>query len=231
MVNWQVVAHHLSNASLTQILNWAVRKFEGKLTLACSFGAEDVVLVDALQRVADGGKVDIFYLDTHLHFPETYATRDRLAERYDVTFKRVTPAMSLEEQQASYGPALWQKDPNQCCYLRKVQPLEKTLSSYDAWITGIRREQAPTRQNAQLVERDERFGLTKINPLTHWSSKDVWEYIREFDVPYNPLHDENYPSIGCAPCTRPVRDGEDPRSGRWSGLLKTECGLHQAVID
>lgn len=227
MNSWNVVAQHLSNANLTQILEWAIRKFGEKLTLACSFGAEDVVLVDALQRIPGGKKVDIFYLDTDLHFPETYETRDRLEERYGIRFKRVTPDLTLDEQQASYGPALWRKDPNRCCYLRKVQPLEKTLSEYDAWMTGIRREQSPTRRKAQIVEVDQRFRLTKVNPLVHWTSEDVWAYIRERDVPYNPLHDERYPSIGCAPCTRPVHEGEDPRSGRWSGFQKTECGLHQ----
>lgn len=227
MNSWNVVAQHLSNANLTQILEWAIRKFGEKLTLACSFGAEDVVLVDALQRIPGGKKVDIFYLDTDLHFPETYETRDRLEERYGIRFKRVTPDLTLDEQQASYGPALWRKDPNRCCYLRKVQPLEKTLSEYDAWMTGIRREQSPTRRSAQIVEVDQRFRLTKVNPLVHWTSDDVWAYIRERDVPYNPLHDERYPSIGCAPCTRPVHEGEDLRSGRWSGFQKTECGLHQ----
>lgn len=222
-----MVAQHLSNANLTQILEWAIRKFGEKLTLACSFGAEDVVLVDALQRIPGGKKVDIFYLDTDLHFPETYETRDRLEERYGIRFKRVTPDLTLDEQQASYGPALWRQDPNRCCYLRKVQPLEKTLSEYDAWMTGIRREQSPTRRKAQIVEVDQRFRLTKVNPLVHWTSEDVWAYIRERDVPYNPLHDERYPSIGCAPCTRPVHEGEDLRSGRWSGFQKTECGLHQ----
>lgn len=227
MNSWNVVAQHLSNANLTQILEWAIRKFGEKLTLACSFGAEDVVLVDALQRIPGGKKVDIFYLDTDLHFPETYETRDRLEERYGIRFKRVTPDLTLDEQQASYGPALWRQDPNRCCYLRKVQPLEKTLSEYDAWMTGIRREQSPTRRKAQIVEVDQRFRLTKVNPLVHWTSEDVWAYIRERDVPYNPLHDERYPSIGCAPCTRPVHEGEDLRSGRWSGFQKTECGLHQ----
>lgn len=227
MNSWNVVAQHLSNANLTQILEWAIRKFGEKLTLACSFGAEDIVLVDALQRIPGGKKVDIFYLDTDLHFPETYETRDRLEERYGIRFKRVTPDLTLDEQQASYGPALWRQDPNRCCYLRKVQPLEKTLSEYDAWMTGIRREQSPTRRKAQIVEVDQRFRLTKVNPLVHWTSEDVWAYIRERDVPYNPLHDERYPSIGCAPCTRPVHEGEDLRSGRWSGFQKTECGLHQ----
>lgn len=231
MTNWEVVSRSLTDASLTKILTWAVQKFGEQLTLACSFGAEDVVLVDGLQRVQQGNKVDIFYLDTSLHFPETYETRDRLAERYGITFKQVTPILTLKEQQASYGPELWRKDPNQCCYIRKVQPLEQTLSNYSAWVTGIRREQSPTRRHTRIVEWDDRFRLTKINPLAHWREEDVWDYIREHDVPYNPLHDEQYPSIGCAPCTQPVHNGADARSGRWFGFGKTECGLHQSITD
>lgn len=231
MANWEVLSNNFTKASLTDILEWAVQKFGSKLTLACSFGAEDVVLVDALQRVTNGHTVDIFYLDTHLHFPETYETRDRLEERYGITFKQVTPDLTLAEQEASYGPQLWKKDPNQCCYLRKVQPLERTLSSYAAWVTGIRREQSSTRRLARVVEWDDQFKLTKINPLVHWSHEDVWHYIRERDVPYNVLHDEQYPSIGCAPCTRPVGEGADARSGRWFGFEKTECGLHPSVTE
>lgn len=231
MTDWEVVSRRLTDTSLTKVLEWAVQKFGEKLALACSFGAEDVVLVDALQRVEQGDKVDIFYLDTGLHFSETYETRDRLANRYGITFKRVIPQLTLAEQEASYGSNLWNKNPNQCCHMRKVQPLEQTLSSYDAWITGIRREQSPTRRHAQIVEWDDRFGLTKFNPLAYWSDKDVWAYIRANNVPYNALHDAGYPSIGCAPCTLPVSEGADARSGRWAGFKKTECGLHQTITD
>jgi phosphoadenosine phosphosulfate reductase len=206
------------------LLEWAVAKFP-RITLACSFGAEDVVLVDMLQKVAP--QVPIFYLDTDLHFRETYETRDRLQERYGIEFIRVSPALSLEEQAKEYGDALWSRDPNLCCRLRKVDPLSGVLRNYDAWITGIRREQAPTRANAKKVEYDVKFGLIKFNPLANWTSGDVWDYIKTNHVIYNPLHDQNYPSIGCEKCTRPVKPGEDPRAGRWSGFEKTECGLHQ----
>jgi phosphoadenosine phosphosulfate reductase len=207
-----------------ELLAWAVEKFP-KITLACSFGAEDVVLVDMLQKVSP--KTDIFYIDTDFHFRETYETRDRLAERYGIEFVQVKSELTPEQQAAQYGDELWKRDPNLCCNLRKVQPLIGVLARYDAWITGIRRDQAPTRANARKVEYDTKFGLMKFNPLAAWTSDDVWNYIRRHDVPYNPLHDQNYPSIGCSYCTRPVQPGEDPRAGRWSGTGKIECGLHQ----
>lgn len=231
MTKWEVIPRHLADGRLTDILAWAVQKYGDKLTLACSFGAEDVVLVDALQRIPRGRDIDIFYLDTNVHFPETYAVRDRLSERYGIAFKRVAPDLTLDEQQAAYGPELWRKNPNLCCSIRKVQPLKRTLTAYEAWITGIRREQAPTRSGTQTVEWDGKFQLAKINPLAHWTHDDVWAYIRKCDVPYNALHDKGYPSIGCAPCTSPVAEGDDPRSGRWANFDKTECGLHQTVTE
>jgi phosphoadenosine phosphosulfate reductase len=212
------------SASPETILAWAVEKFP-KITLACSFGAEDVVLVDMLQKISP--KTDIFYLDTNVHFKETYETRDRLEKRYGVKFIQVLPKLTLEEQAAQFGDELWKRDPNKCCNIRKVDPLTDILKNYDAWITGIRRDQAPTRANAKKVEYDVKFGLIKFNPLASWTSEDVWNYIRANDVIYNPLHDQNYPSIGCEHCTRPVAPGEDPRAGRWSGFEKTECGLHK----
>jgi phosphoadenosine phosphosulfate reductase len=212
------------NASPETILAWAVEKFP-KIALACSFGAEDVVLVDMLQKISP--KTDIFYLDTNVHFKETYETRDRLEKRYGVKFIQVLPKLTLEEQAAQFGDELWKRDPNKCCNIRKVDPLTDILKNYDAWITGIRRDQAPTRANAKKVEYDVKFGLIKFNPLASWTSEDVWNYIRANDVIYNPLHDQNYPSIGCEHCTRPVAPGEDPRAGRWSGFEKTECGLHK----
>jgi phosphoadenosine phosphosulfate reductase len=206
------------------LLSWAVDQFP-RITLACSFGAEDVVLVDMLTKISP--TTDIFYLDTHLHFKETYETRDRLEEKYGIRFIQVEPKLSLEQQAELHGEELWKVDPNQCCGIRKVDPLTGILGKYDAWITGIRRDQAPTRANARKVEYDVKFGLIKFNPLASWTSDDVWNYIREHDLIYNPLHDQNYPSIGCEKCTRPVLPGEDPRAGRWSGFEKTECGLHQ----
>lgn len=206
------------------LLEWAVETFPN-ITFASSFGAEDVVLIDMLQKVSP--KTDIFYLDTDLHFQETYETRDRLAEKYGISFKRVRPKLSLEEQAAQYGDELWSISPNTCCNIRKVEPLTEILSEYEAWITGIRRDQAPTRANSKKVEYDVKFGLVKFNPLANWTSDDVWNYIRANDVIYNPLHDNYYPSIGCEKCTRQVLPGEDPRAGRWSGFEKTECGLHK----
>lgn len=217
-------AEEFENASPEVIIEWAVKTFP-KITLACSFGSEDVVLVDMLQKISPS--TDIFYLDTNVHFKETYETRDRLQERYGAKFIQVLPKLTLEEQAAQHGDELWKSNPNQCCNIRKVDPLTDILSKYDAWITGIRRDQAPTRANAKKVEYDVKFGLIKFNPLASWTSEDVWNYIRANDVIYNPLHDRNYPSIGCEHCTRPVAAGEDPRAGRWANFDKTECGLHK----
>jgi phosphoadenosine phosphosulfate reductase len=217
-------ADRFEHESPEALLAWAVQTFP-KLTLACSFGAEDVVLVDMLQKISPA--TNIFYLDTDFHFRETYETRDRMAERYGISFTRVSPLLTPEQQAAEHGDELWKRDPDLCCNIRKVEPLARHLAKYDAWITGIRRDQAPTRANAKKVEYDAKFGLVKFNPLAGWTSDDVWAYIRANDVIYNPLHNRNYPSIGCAHCTRPVKPGEDPRAGRWSGTGKIECGLHK----
>lgn len=217
-------AEAFEKESPESLLRFAVERFPN-ITLACSFGAEDVVLMDMLQKVSPSS--DIFYLDTDFHFKETYETRDRLSARYNKTFVQVKPKLTPEEQSAAHGEKLWTVDPNKCCNIRKVDPLTEILSKYDAWITGIRRDQAPTRANSKKVEYDVKFGLVKFNPIADWTSEDVWSYIREHNLPYNPLHDQNFPSIGCEQCTRPVAPGEDPRAGRWSGSEKTECGLHK----
>ncbi|QHW32702.1 phosphoadenylyl-sulfate reductase [Paenibacillus rhizovicinus] len=217
-------AVELETATPQEILKFAVETFPN-ITFACSFGAEDVVLVDMLQKISP--KTDIFYLDTDFHFKETYETRDRMAEIYGLEFVRVQPAITPEEQAAQFGEELWKSDANECCNIRKVQPLTQILSKYEAWITGIRRDQAPARANAKKIEYDTKFGLVKFNPIANWTSEDVWNYIRENNVYYNPLHDNHYPSIGCEHCTRQVMPGEDPRAGRWSGQEKTECGLHK----
>jgi phosphoadenosine phosphosulfate reductase len=172
----------------------------------------------------------LFYLDTDFLFPETLEVRGRLIARYGLEpnqLIQVKSALTPDEQAAQYGPALWQRDPDRCCELRKIEPLTRILSKYEAWITGIRRDQAPTRANAGLVEWDRKFQLIKVNPLARWKSEDVWTYIRLHEIPYNALHDRNYPSIGCTHCTAPVLPGEDPRSGRWKNSGKTECGLHK----
>ncbi|CAM4482562.1 phosphoadenylyl-sulfate reductase [Paenibacillus tarimensis] len=214
----------LESASPEDILKYAVETFPN-ITFACSFGAEDVVLVDMLQKISP--KTDIFYLNTDFHFAETYETRDRLEQHYNMKFVEVKPEITPEEQAAQHGPELWKSDPNACCNIRKVTPLTQILSKYEAWITGIRRDQAPTRANAKKIEYDTKFGLVKFNPIASWTSDDVWNYIRSNNVIYNPLHDNNYPSIGCEYCTRQVMPGEDPRAGRWAGNEKTECGLHK----
>jgi phosphoadenosine phosphosulfate reductase len=220
----RTAATELEEETPETILSWALDRFD-KITLACSFGAEDVVLVDMLTKL--NPKTDIFYLDTDLHFRETYETRDKLEQHYGIKFIQAKTELTLQKQAEQYGDELWKSNPNQCCALRKVDPLTGILRKYDAWITGIRRDQAPTRANSGKVEYDVKFGLIKFNPLASWTSEDVWNYIRTNNVIYNPLHDRNYPSIGCEKCTRPVIPGEDPRAGRWSGFEKTECGLHK----
>ncbi|WP_172199174.1 phosphoadenylyl-sulfate reductase [Saccharibacillus qingshengii] len=220
----RVKAEELEQLSAEEVIRFAAQQYTS-LTFACSFGAEDVVIVDMLQHVSPS--TDIFYLDTDFHFQETYETRDRMADRYGLEFVRVSPLLTPGEQAVKHAPELWTSDPNLCCNIRKVEPLTRNLSRYEAWITGIRRDQAPTRANSKKVEYDYKFGLMKFNPLADWTSEDVWKYIRDNDVIYNPLHDRNFPSIGCEQCTRQVMPGEDPRAGRWAGNDKTECGLHK----
>ena len=220
----RVKAEELEHATAEQVIRWAVDNFES-LTFACSFGAEDVVIVDMLQNISPS--TDIFYLDTDFHFKETYETRDRRIERDGMEFFKVAPKLNPEEQAAAHGESLWTVDPNACCNIRKVEPLTRILSQYDSWITGIRRDQAPTRANAKKIEYDSKFGLMKFNPIADWTSEEVWQYIRDNDIIYNPLHDQHYPSIGCEQCTRQVMPGEDPRAGRWANSDKTECGLHK----
>lgn len=205
-------------------LEWAVARFAPRLTLACSFGPEDLVLVDLVAR--HRLPIEIFTLDTGVFFPETYALWREVEARYGITVRAQRPAQTLDAQAAAHGPELWRSAPDRCCHLRKVVPLAAALEGKAAWVTGIRRDQTPDRAHAGVVERDRRPGLIKLNPLVHWSHDDVWAHLYLHDVPTNPLHQQGYPSIGCAPCTSPVAAGEDPRNGRWRGLAKTECGLH-----
>ncbi len=210
------------------VLAYALERYRSRIVLACSFGAEDVALAHMMHRIDPSAP--LFYLDTDFLFPETYRVRDRLAAAFGwqpnqlIQVKsRLTPA----QQAAEYGEALWASNPDRCCHLRKVEPLTRVLKGYDAWITGIRRDQAPTRATAGLAEWDAKFQLVKVNPLAKWTDADVWAYIRLHEVPYNELHDRHYPSIGCTHCTAPVAPGADPRSGRWQNFAKTECGLHK----
>lgn len=212
-------------ASPEAVLYWAAGRFGEEVALATGFGAEGCVLIDMLARVAP--RMRVFYLDTDLLFPETYQLAARLSARYGVRFERRATRLTLAAQADLRGERLWERDPGECCRLRKVEPLRETLAGLRAWVTGIRREQTPARAGAAVVERDAKFGLVKINPLAAWAERDVWGYVVEHDVPYNPLHDLSYASVGCVPCTTPVRIGEDPRAGRWRGTAKTECGLHR----
>jgi phosphoadenosine phosphosulfate reductase len=170
--------------------------------------------------------IDVIELDTHLFFRESYETRERLVERYGLSLIR-PEVITIAEQHRREGPNLWERDPDRCCHIRKVEPLIDALDPYEAWISGIRREQSPSRATARKVERSERYGVWKIQPLADWSEDDVWRYIVANDIPYNPLHDVGYRSIGCIPCTRPTRPDEEERAGRWAGSDKLECGIHQ----
>lgn len=214
----------LEGSRAEDVLAWAARRFAPRLTFATGFGAEGCVLIDMIGRL--DLPVDLFTLDTGLLFPETYALWRRLEERYGVTIRAVRPARTVAEQARTHGDRLWEREPDRCCALRKLEPLRGALAGFDAWITAIRRDQTADRAHAAVLEEDARFGLAKVNPLVAWTAADVATYVRENDVPVNPLHQEGYPSIGCLPCTSRVLPGEDPRAGRWRGRVKTECGLH-----
>lgn len=220
------ISESLEGKAPEEAIKWAVENFEKKeLSLACSFGAEDVVLVDMLVKIKPDAR--IFYLDTDLLFKETHAVMEQIKAKYGVAPERYGAKRTLEEMEKEFGPELWKKEPDKCCDIRKMVPLAEALSELRCWITGIRRDQSPTRANAPVVSWDAKFGLVKVNPLVRWTNKDVWDYIAKNNVPYCELHDKNFPSIGCEPCTRPVAPGEDPRAGRWAGFQKTECGLHK----
>ncbi|WP_020007155.1 phosphoadenylyl-sulfate reductase [Salinicoccus albus] len=208
-----------------RVLEWAYGSFGESIIYSCSFGAEGMILIDLISKVKQDA--EIVFLDTDLHFQETYDLIDRVKERYpELHIRLKKPDLTLDEQAAEHGAALWQSDPNQCCYIRKIKPLEDVLNGASAWISGLRREQSPSRQNTHFVNKDERFKSIKVCPLIHWTWDDVWNYIESHKLPYNELHDFQYPSIGCIPCTSPVSAGGDSRDGRWSGSGKTECGLH-----
>jgi phosphoadenosine phosphosulfate reductase len=220
----RAISDDFESAAPETILRWALDEFGDDVAIATGFGVEGCVLIDAVARVDNNAR--IFYLDTDLLFPDTYALIEQLTARYGVRFERRATRLSLDAQAEIYGEKLWERDPSECCRLRKVEPLKQMLSGLGAWVTAIRRDQTEARRTAGIVERDKKFGLVKINPLAAWSSRDVWNYIVQHKVPYNSLYESGYSSIGCAPCTSLVQIGEDPRAGRWRGIAKTECGLH-----
>ncbi len=215
-------AAELNGASAEELLAWTDEHFGRHYVVASNM--QDAVLVDLAAKVRPG--VDVLFLDTGYHFAETIGTRDAVESVYDITVVNVTAEHTVDEQDRLAGKDLFARDPHECCRLRKVVPLGRALSGYSAWVTGIRRVESPTRANAPVVSFDEAFGLVKINPLAAWTDEDMQNYIDAHGILVNPLVEEGYPSIGCAPCTAKPIAGADPRSGRWQGLAKTECGLH-----
>jgi phosphoadenosine phosphosulfate reductase len=220
----------LEGKSPQEILAFAAHEYEPGLALACSFGGPSgMVLLDMMMGI--DRSVEVFYIDTDFLFPETYKLRDAAAAKYGFQPVGYMSLLTPSEQAAKHGDALWARDPDACCAIRKVEPNQRALAGKRAWISGIRRDQSPTRADTPIVEWDAKFGLVKVNPLASWTESQVWSYILDNGVPYNELHDQSYPSIGCTHCTKPVAAGEDPRSGRWQGFDKTECGLHVQDIE
>jgi phosphoadenosine phosphosulfate reductase len=212
----------LQGASAEQAIAWTARHFAGSVAVACSMA--DAVLPGLVADALPG--VDVLFLDTGYHFTDTLVTRDIVADELDVRVVDVRPRLSVAEQDAAYGAQLWQRDPGACCRMRKVEPLRAALGGYEAWITGVRRDEGPTRAGTPIVTWDEGFGLVKVNPLVDWTFERLLTYAAQHRLPVNLLVSNGYPSIGCEPCTQAVAEGEDPRAGRWAGFAKTECGLH-----
>jgi len=212
----------LVDATAEQAIAWAATHFPTSLAVACSMA--DAVLPGLVADALPG--VDVLFLDTGYHFSETLVTRDLVAEELDVRIVDVRPRLRVAEQDTAYGPELWRRDPGACCRMRKVEPLRAALGGYEAWITGVRRDEGPTRADTPIVTWDESFGLVKVNPLVDWTFEHLLTYAASHRLPVNLLVGHGYPSIGCEPCTQPVAEGDDPRAGRWAGFAKTECGLH-----
>jgi phosphoadenosine phosphosulfate reductase len=212
----------LSGASASEVVAWAREQFGDALVVASSMA--DTHLVHLAQAAAPG--IDVLFLDTGYHFAETIGTRDAVAQAYQVNLISITPRQTVAEQDAEYGPKLHDRNPDQCCALRKVEPLERGLKPYAAWINGMRREESPTRADIRVVDYDAKRNMIKISPIAAWTQGDVDAYVEENQVLINPLFFDGYTSIGCEPCTRRALPGEDPRAGRWAGFGKTECGLH-----
>jgi phosphoadenosine phosphosulfate reductase len=212
----------LASASAIEVLTWADEQFGSGWCVTSSMA--DAVVPHLAARVRPG--VDVLFLDTGYHFAETIGTRDAVAATLPVTLRTITPKRTVAEQDASFGPRLYERNPDQCCALRKVMPLRENLSPYVAWASGLRRDEALTRADAKVVEWDARRSMVKLNPIAAWTQNDVDAYIAEHGVIVNPLLFDGYGSVGCAPCTRRIANGEDARAGRWAGTSKTECGLH-----
>lgn len=219
-------SRQLEGAKPSEILRWAVQRYGSKLTMATAFGPEGCVILHMLSEVDPDRQVRVFNLDTGYQFAETLELRDRLLDRYGIEVELEQPELTVTEFEAAHNGPLYAKDPDRCCHERKLVPLRRAVVGADAWISSIRAEQSAHRAKASIVGWDPKFNLVKVNPLLRWTRRDVWAFIVTNDVPYNPMHDRGYPSIGCWPCTRPVAEGDDERAGRWAGQAKTECGLH-----
>ena len=224
VVDWAEINGRLNQATPQEILRWAVETYYPKLTMATAFGPEGCVILHMLSEIQP--KVRVFNLDTGYQFAETLELRDQIAERYGIEVEMVRPRESVAEFESRNNGPLYVADPDRCCHARKIVPLREAVVGYDAWISAIRADQSGDRSRSSVVGWDAKFQLAKINPLLRWTKRDVWAFIVTNNVPYNPLHDQGYPSIGCWPCTRAVNQGDDERAGRWAGQAKTECGLH-----
>jgi phosphoadenosine phosphosulfate reductase len=214
----------LESAEPQEIIRWAAGQYGGKLTMATAFGPEGCVIIHWLASLAP--KTYVFNLETGYQFKETLELRDRIAARYGIEIALEKPETSVEDYERLNGGPLHRTDPDRCCGDRKIAVVHRVLRRFDAWMSGIRRDQSPDRAQAPIVGWDHKFGVVKISPLANWTKARVWDLIVRENIPYNPLHDQGYMSIGCFPCTRAVTIGEDERAGRWSGSAKTECGLH-----
>jgi phosphoadenosine phosphosulfate reductase len=214
----------LETASPQEILRWAVDRFAPRFTMATAFGSEGMILIHLLADLAP--ETPIFNLETGYQFAETLELRERVKERYGIEVELKKPALSVEEYEALHGGPVYKSDPTRCCADRKLAVLRQAIGGMQAWASAIRRDQSPDRAKAPIVGWDNKFQLVKISPLANSTKQQIWKMITDDDIPYNPLHDEGYTSIGCWPCTRAVQFGEDERAGRWSGSAKTECGLH-----
>jgi phosphoadenosine phosphosulfate reductase len=219
----------LESATPQAILRWAVETFHPRLTMATAFGAEGCCILHMLAEIEPG--VRVFNLETGYQFPETLELRERIKDRYNIEVQYVSPELTVEEYEREHGGPLYRIRPDQCCHDRKLLPLRHAIQGYDAWISAIRRDQTQHRAKAGVVQWDAKFNLVKVNPLLSWTRSDVWRFVLDHDVPYNPLHDRGYPSIGCWPCTASVSEGADERAGRWAGTAKKECGLHVIEVN
>lgn len=223
------VSETLKGAPPWEVLRWAAETYGKTLTMATAFGAEGCCILHMLSEVAPW--VRVFNLDTGYQFEETLQLRDRIAQRYGIEVELMRPDTTVAEYEKEHGGPLYRHRPDQCCHDRKIIPLRRALVGYQAWISSIRRDQTADRARADVLQWDPKFELVKVNPLLSWTRKDVWNFVLKNKVPYNPLHDTGFPSIGCWPCTRAVGEGEDERAGRWAGTAKKECGLHVIEVE